>query len=203
MSSKNFDYIIIGAGSAGWVLANRLSADPKSSVCLIEAGPSDKSSLLKLPISVMFAMKHPKFTSQFFSTPQKHLNNRKIHVPRGKTLGGSSSINGMLYVRGHYLDYDGWSDLGNRGWNWTNVLPYFKKSENNENYQSSEYHGIKGCLNVRKLDFHNPVTQAYFNSVTALQYPYNEDFNGATQEGVGYYQATMTKGRRHSVASAF
>ena len=140
MPEREFDYLIVGGGSSGCVLANRLSENQNIRVCLIEAGPSDKSWFLKPAISVMYAMKYKKYTSQYFSSPQRSMNGRSIHIPRGKTLGGTSSINGMLYVRGHPSDYDNWAENGNIGWDWQSVLPYFKKSEKNHNFKSSKLH---------------------------------------------------------------
>ncbi|MAM78811.1 MAG: hypothetical protein CL562_07920 [Alphaproteobacteria bacterium] len=203
MPEREFDYLIVGGGSSGCVLANRLSENQNIRVCLIEAGPSDKSWFLKPAISVMYAMKYKKYTSQYFSSPQHNMNGRAIHIPRGKTLGGTSSINGMLYVRGHPSDYDNWAENGNIGWDWQSVLPYFKKSEKNHNFKSSKLHGTDGLLNVRKLDDPNPVNQAYFSSAKQLQFPFNQDFNGIQQEGVGHYQSTMTKGIRNSASAAF
>jgi choline dehydrogenase len=203
MPEREFDYLIVGGGSSGCVLANRLSENQNIRVCLIEAGPSDKSWFLKPAISVMYAMKYKKYTSQYFSSPQRSMNGRSIHIPRGKTLGGTSSINGMLYVRGHPSDYDNWAENGNIGWDWQSVLPYFKKSEKNHNFKSSKLHGTDGLLNVRKLDDPNPVNQAYFSSAKQLQFPFNQDFNGIQQEGVGHYQSTMTKGIRNSASAAF
>jgi choline dehydrogenase len=203
MPEREFDYLIVGGGSSGCALANRLSENQNIRVCLIEAGPSDKSWFLKPAISVMYAMKYKKYTSQYFSSPQRSMNGRSIHIPRGKTLGGTSSINGMLYVRGHPSDYDNWAENGNIGWDWQSVLPYFKKSEKNHNFKSSKLHGTDGLLNVRKLDDPNPVNQAYFSSAKQLQFPFNQDFNGIQQEGVGHYQSTMTKGIRNSASAAF
>ncbi len=203
MPEREFDYLIVGGGSSGCVLANRLSENQNIRVCLIEAGPSDKSWFLKPAISVMYAMKYKKYTSQYFSSPQRSMNGRSIHIPRGKTLGGTSSINGMLYVRGHPSDYDNWAENGNIGWDWQSVLPYFKKSEKNHNFKSSKLHGTDGLLNVRRLDDPNPVNQAYFSSAKQLQFHFNQDFNGTQQEGVGHYQSTMTKGIRNSASVAF
>ena len=185
------------------MLANRISADPDTSVCLLEAGPQDRSPLLKVPISVIYAMKHPKFTSQFFSQPQRNMDGRAIHIPRGRVLGGSSAINGMVYVRGHQTDYNEWAALGNFGWSWKDVLPYFIKSENNEQFGGNGLHGEGGLLNVRRLDTPNSIDNIYLDAMESLQYKRNEDFNGVVQEGAGIYQTTTTKGRRQSTATAF
>lgn len=199
----NFDYIIVGAGSAGCVLANRLSSNPKTKVCLVEAGIKDTSPFIKIPLGLMALFDHPKLNWRFLSTPQKNANNRTIYIPRGKTLGGSSSINGMVYTRGEPDDYDEWARCGNRGWSYEEVLPYFKKSEHNENFSDSPHHGQNGEINVRFLDEYNPLTNVMLRAAEQLQYPLNEDFCGATHEGFGRRQVMQKNGLRVSSASAF
>lgn len=199
-----FDYIVVGAGSSGAVLANRLSADSKTTVCLIEAGGSDASPLVSMPLGVMALPRRATHNWMFTSAPQSGLNGRTVSVPRGKTLGGSSAINGMIYIRGHRADYDAWADAGCTGWGYDDVLPYFKKSENNGNAALGEdMHGRGGPLCVSDLRDPNPMDHAFVDAASQLQLHRCADFNTATPEGVGIYQVTQKNGRRHSSAAAF
>ncbi len=197
-----YDYIVVGGGSGGSVVASRLSEDPKVKVCLLEAGGPDKSILIHAPLGTA-AMLPRKINNWAFETvPQPGLNNRKGYQPRGKTLGGSSSINAMLYVRGHKWDYDHWASLGNKGWSFDEVLPYFKKAENNER-GSDEFHGTGGPLNVAELRSPQKINDVFMDAASELQFPLNNDFNGATQEGVGLYQVTQKNGERWSAAKGY
>jgi len=166
------DYVVIGAGSAGCVLANRLSASGKHSVLLLEAGPPDRSIWIHLPIGYGRTMFHPLYNWGFYTDPEPHLNGRRIYWPRGRGLGGSSSINGLIYVRGQPEDYDRWVALGNRGWGWKDVLPYFERSE----------------TAVSDIAAKHELVEAFIHGANELGIPTRTDFNGGRQEGVGYYQ---------------
>lgn len=202
-AEQRFTYIIVGAGSAGCVLANRLSEDPSNTVCLIEAGPVDRNPLIHVPLGIMRLLKHPRLNWNFTTTPQTHASNRKIAIPRGKTLGGSSSINGMVYTRGDPTDYDDWANLGNPGWSFRELLPYFRRSENNRDFRDSVYHGTDGPIEVGFLDRYNPLSEVFFQAGEALQYHRNEDFCGETHEGFGRRQASIARGRRCSTSTAY
>ncbi|MBA6417159.1 choline dehydrogenase [Colwellia sp. 6M3] len=199
---ETFDFIIIGAGSAGCVLADKLSASGEHSVCLLEAGKADKNWLIHLPIGIIALLQSHTLNWQFNSHQEKTLNNREIFTPRGKTLGGSSSINAMLYVRGQQQDYDHWQSLGNTGWSFNDVLPYFKALENQER-GADDFHGVGGALNVADSVSKPAINEDFIQSAVAAGYPENIDFNGPSQEGVGYYQVTQKEGLRHSAAKAF
>ncbi len=202
MTNNQFDYIIVGAGSAGSVLANRLSSDPANKVCLLEAGPHDNSLLVSCPMGVVALMNTKKRNWSFNSKPQPTQNGREIFNPRGKTLGGSSSINAMVYIRGHKWDYDHWASLGNAGWSYEEVLPYFRSTQNQERGES-KYHGVGGGLNVANGRSEHPIGKAFVEAGKQAGYPYNDDFNGAEQEGIGAYQATQINGERCSAARGF
>ncbi|HVB49032.1 MAG TPA: GMC family oxidoreductase N-terminal domain-containing protein [Burkholderiales bacterium] len=197
-----FDYVIVGAGSAGCVLANRLSADPGKSVCLIEAGPPDRSALIHAPLGIAAIVPTRHVNWAFDTVPQPGLNGRIGYQPRGRTLGGSSSINAMIYMRGHRGDYDDWAGLGNAGWSYDEVLPRFMKTERNER-GADPWHGAAGELNVADLRSPNPVSLAFVEAAHSRGQRLNSDFNGAEQEGVGLYQVTQKEGRRCSAAVAF
>lgn len=197
-----YDYVIVGAGSAGCVMANRLSEDPKTNVLLLEAGGKDGNIWIKIPAGFTKTMDMPGVNWLFDSEPEESSGNRPIPIPRGRVLGGSSSINGMLYVRGQHRDYDGWAQLGNRGWSYDDVLPYFKKAENREG-DASEYHGVGGPLNVADLRESHELLDAVIDAAETAGYPRNPDYNGATQDGFGYYQVTQKGGRRFSAADAY
>lgn len=203
MDATDFDYIIVGAGSSGCVLANRLSADPAIRVCLVEAGKKDTSLFIQLPLGVARLFNHPVLNWRYKTTPQEHAGNREIYVPRGKVLGGSSSINGMIYTRGHPTDYDDWANMGNEGWSFRDVLPYFKRSEHNVDFPDSPYHGQGGELNVQFLDMYNPLCKVLFDAAEGMQYKVIDDFCGPTHEGFARRQVNMKNGKRHSTSAAF
>src|SRR5690348_2278197 len=198
---RMYDYIIVGAGSAGCVLANRLSEDPNIKVLLLEAGGSDSRKEIHTPVAFSKLFK-TGCDWAYYTEPEPQLGNRSLYWPRGKVLGGSSSMNAMIYIRGHRHDYDHWRDLGNAGWSYRDVLPYFRKSEDQEN-GASEFHGAAGPLHVTNLRSTNPLSEALVDAAEQCGYPRNPDFNGAQQEGFGFYQVTQFQGRRCSAADAF
>lgn len=196
-----FDYIITGAGSAGCVLATRLSADPAARVLLLEAGGRDSDPFIHVPAG-FGRLQKPSVNWCFSTAPQRHLNNREIWYPQGKTLGGSSSINAMIYIRGQGRDYDDWAAQGCTGWSYREVLPYFIRSEHNERL-ADEYHGTGGPLAVSDQISPNPLSKAFIRAAQQAGHRYNPDFNGAQQSGTGAYQVTCRNGRRASTARAF
>ncbi len=197
-----FDYIVIGGGSAGCVLAARLSEDPAVSVCLLEAGPADKSVLIHCPAGLALLAQSSQANWAFETVPQPGLNGRRGYQPRGKVLGGSSSINAMIYLRGLREDYDGWAAEGNAGWGFDDLLPYFKRAEHNER-GADAFHGTGGPLNVMDLRSPNRFGPVFVEAARQAGYPLNPDFNGARQEGVGMYQVTHKNGERFSAAKAY
>ena len=195
------DYIIVGAGSAGCVLANRLSENPDNSVLLLEAGGRDKKQEIHIPAAFSKLFK-TEVDWAYFTEPQAHVDQRKLYWPRGKMLGGCSSINAMIYQRGHPNDYNHWAELGNEEWRYEEVLPYFKKSEHQER-GASTYHGTGGPLNVADLRDVNPLSKVFVEAGVEAGLKRNHDFNGTEQEGVGIYQVTQKKGKRHSTVGAY
>jgi choline dehydrogenase len=201
MMKKTFDYIIIGAGSAGCVLANRLTADGKNSVLLLEAGGEDKSDDIKIPAAFPKTFKSD-VDYAFHTTPQKNMGNREMYLPRGKVVGGSSSINAMIYIRGNKQDYEEWAALGNEGWSYDEVLPYFKKAENQE-VINDDFHGKGGMLNVTNRNYTNHLSDVFVEAGQELGYDKNEDFNGKSQDGFGHFQVTHINGERCSAAKGY
>ncbi|WP_297723679.1 GMC family oxidoreductase [Limnohabitans sp. Rim8] len=202
MSDITFDYIVVGGGSAGCVLASRLSEDPGISVALLEAGPADSSVVIHCPAGLALMSRMPHVSQGLQTVPQPGLNGRIGYQPRGRTLGGSSSTNAMVYIRGQQADFDRWAAMGNPGWSWQDVLPYFKKAEHNERLHD-EWHGQGGPLNVADLQSPNIFTQRFVEAGVQAGLKHNADFNGASQEGVGVYQVTHRKGERFSAAKAY
>nr|XP_061804787.1 choline dehydrogenase, mitochondrial-like [Nerophis lumbriciformis] len=199
---NRWDYIIIGAGSAGCVLANRLSADPNCRVLLLEAGQSDRRIASRVPAAIGSAIMSPKMNWQYEGSPDTSRANRSDMWPAGKMLGGGSSLNGMMFVRGHRWDYDHWAQLGNPGWDYQSVLPYFRKLENNER-GADAWRGVHGPLSVSNVRVPHPLTEAFVAAMTELGVERNADLNGENQEGVDYCQVTQKRGFRHSTASAY
>jgi choline dehydrogenase len=198
-----FDYVIVGAGSAGSVLANRLSEDPATSICVLEAGPADWHPFIHLPAGFIKTFYNTRINWCYSQEPGPWTAGRRIFSPRGKTLGGSSSINGHIYNRGQHQDFDTWAQMGNRGWGYADVLPYFKRMERRIGNGDATYRGRDGALTVTDIDWHDPLCEAFIAGAVSLGIPRNADYNGATQEGVSYAQRTIHKGRRVSAATAF
>lgn len=197
-----FDYIIVGGGAAGCVLANRLSANPDHKVCLIEAGPADKSPLIKIPAGIVALMRSNKHNWRYWTEPQKALNNRQVYIPRGKTLGGSSAVNAMCYTRGHPWDFDHWASLGNKGWSYKDVLPLFKRSENYEPGEN-EFHGVGGPVNIGDLQSPLAVSEAFVQAGVEAGYPATDDFNDDVQEGMGMFKVFQKDGQRFGAARGY
>lgn len=201
-SNAQHDYIIVGGGSAGCVLANRLSANPNLRVCLLEAGPRDWNPLIKMPMGILYSLRSKALNWHFWTVPQKYCANREMFWPRGRTLGGSSSINAMCYVRGNPYDYDEWAALGCTGWSYKEVFPYFVKMENFEPGKNN-YHGVKGPMNVATYRQLNPLMQIFVEAGKQAGYPYVDDYNAETQEGVGYFYVAQKEGQRWSNADGY
>ncbi|HTR89140.1 MAG TPA: GMC family oxidoreductase N-terminal domain-containing protein, partial [Solirubrobacteraceae bacterium] len=188
-----YDYVIVGAGSAGCVLAARLSEDPDAKVALIEAGPPDTIENIHVPVAFS-ALFRSQVDWDYSTTAEPFADRRRIYLPRGKALGGSSSINAMVYIRGNRADFDAWRDAGCEGWGYEDLLPYFKRTEDNER-GASEYHGVGGPLSVSEDRAPNPITDAFLRACAQAGLPANEDFNGPNQDGFGRYQRTQREGR--------
>jgi choline dehydrogenase len=200
--TAEFDYVIVGAGSAGCVLANRLSANGRHSVLLLEAGPKDSNIWIHVPLGYGKLFKEKSVNWMYQTEPEPGLHGRQVFQPRGKVLGGSSSINGLLYVRGQHEDYDRWRQRGNVGWGYDDVLPYFKKAENQQR-GADDYHGAGGPLSVSDWRHEDPLSEAFVKAAVEVGIPFNPDFNGKTQEGAGFFQTTTRTGRRASSAYSY
>jgi choline dehydrogenase len=199
---ETFDYIIVGAGSAGCVLANRLTESGQNKVLLLEAGGEGRNPWIRIPIGYAKHFVNPKINWLYETAPGAEWVKRPVMQPRGKVIGGSSSINGMIYIRGQHEDYDHWRQLGNIGWSYEDVLPYFRKAEDRET-GADEFHGVGGPLHVSDPHEKHPICEAFLAAAANAGYPENPDFNGAAQEGFGYYQWTIRNGRRHSAAIGY
>src|ERR1700755_2749220 len=200
--TAELEYDIVGAGSPGGVLANRLSAGGKHSVLLLEAGPKDTNIWIHVPIGYGKLFKEKSVNWMYQTGPYTGLGGRQVFQPRGKVLGGSSSINGLLYVRGQHEDYDRWRQRGNVGWGYDDVLPYFKKAENQQR-GADDYHGSGGPLTVSDWRHEDPLSEAFVKASVEAGIPFNPDFNGKTQEGAGFFQTTTRRGRRASSAYSY
>ncbi|MDE2437375.1 MAG: choline dehydrogenase [Sphingomonadales bacterium] len=202
MTDLTFDYVIVGGGVAGCVLANRLSADPQCRVLLLEAGGKDTSPLIAAPGGLLPIMMSGRFAWRYMSAPQRHLDDRVLYLPRGKVLGGGSSINGMAYDRGFHSDYDRWAQAGNRGWSFAEVLPYFRRLES-FGPVDDQWHGQDGPIRVTRADTGHPFARAFLDAGSQAGYPRNPDLNGASREGFGAVDLTVDRGRRASASSAY
>ena len=199
-----FDYVIVGAGTAGCVLASRLSEDPATRVCLIEAGPPDRNPFIHVPALVGAAIASREINWRFMTAPQPQLGNRRIPVPRGRVVGGTGAINGMVYFRGQPQDYEDWVAAGNAGWGWSDVLPYFLRSENNEDYRHSPFHGVGGPINVTHIRRPNPLNAVFRDAFAHVGgFAPCDDFTGPVAEGYGLRQGTIRNGRRDSSAAGY
>lgn len=199
----SFDYVIVGSGAAGSILANRLSADPSVSVCLLEAGPSDWHPFLHMPAGYIKKVFDPNFTFPLSTEPTEHTGGRRIPVPQGRTLGGSTAINGLVYNRGQAQDFDDWAAAGNPGWSYQEVLPYFKATEKRIGEGDDTYRGRTGPMPITNIDWIHPISEAFIKGAQELGMPRNPDYNGATQAGVGYFQRNIYRGYRMSAARSF
>lgn len=196
-----YTHVIVGAGAAGCVVANRLSRDRANNVALLEAGPPDSNPLIHIPAGIT-RLATPEFDWGFASAPQAQLNRRRMWYPQGRTLGGSTAVNAMIYVRGMPSDYDGWESLGNAGWGYADVLPWFRRSEHHWRAED-RFHGTEGELGVSRQAGYNPLTRAFVMAGQELGLDYNDDVNGIAQDGVTFYDLTQRRGRRESAATAF